>query len=122
MDNIMAKTEHIFSCPIGGTLEVFAGRWKPEILWQLKKGPMRFNQLLKEIGSVSQKMLTQQLRDLQRDGLVDRKQYEQIPPRVEYKMTELAKTLQPIFNLLADWGVDNSETVRKARADYDESL
>ena len=115
----MAKTERIFSCPIGGTLEVFAGRWKPEILWQLKNGPMRFNQLLREVGGVSQKMLAQQLRELQRDGLVIRKQYEEIPASVEYTATELAHSLEPIFQLLEEWSNENAASVYAAREEYE---
>jgi len=115
----MANKEHVFSCPIGGTLAVFAGRWKPEILWHLKKGPMRFNQLLREIGGVSQKMLTQQLRELQRDGLIIRTQYEQIPPKVEYTATELTKSLEPIFKLLTKWGVKHDKEVHAAQKKYD---
>ncbi len=98
----MNKNKHIFSCPIGETLEIIAGKWKPEILWHLIDHRMRFNQLQRAIGSVSQKMLTQQLRELQRDGLVERTQYEEIPPRVEYALTELADSLKPLFDSIVN--------------------
>ncbi|MBX2861579.1 MAG: helix-turn-helix transcriptional regulator [Vampirovibrio sp.] len=117
----MAKTEHVFSCPIGETLDVFAGRWKPEILWQLQAGPMRFNQLLRAIGKVSQKMLTQQLRELQRDGLVTRAQYWETTPKVEYMSTELAHSLEPIFSALVQWRDKHGEHVLQARHSYDEA-
>jgi len=115
----MAKNKHLSSCPIGGALDVFAGRWKPEILWHLKDRCVRFNQLQRSIGAVSQKMLTQQLRELERDGLVKRTQYKEIPPRVEYECTVLANSLSEIFNALVDWGNEQSEEVIGARRRYD---
>ncbi|MBT5186954.1 MAG: helix-turn-helix transcriptional regulator [Kordiimonadaceae bacterium] len=111
--------EHVFSCPIGGTLEIIAGRWKPEIIWNLQDGPMRFNALKREIGHVSQKMLTQQLRELMRDGLITRTQYAEIPPRVEYQQTELAKSLKPVFAALIDWNTKHNSKVQKSRLKYE---
>ena len=117
----MVKKNYLFSCPIGGALSVFAGRWKPEILWHLKDGCMRFNQLRKAIAEVSQKMLTQQLRELERDGLVKRTQYPEIPPRVEYEYTELAKTLIPIFDILITWSDKNGPEVIKSQQRYEKN-
>lgn len=115
----MAKKIHLSSCPIGGALDVFAGRWKPEILWHLKDKSVRFNQLKKSMESISQKMLTQQLRALERDGLVKRTQYKEIPPRVEYEYTDLAKSLSDIFDALVMWGDENEDLITKARRQYD---
>ena len=115
----MATKKYAPSCPIGEALHVFAGRWKPEILWHLKNERMRFNQLQKSIGAVSQKMLTQQLRELERDGLVKRTQYPEIPPRVEYECTDLAKSLEPIFKMLVQWTEAHHETVTQAQQQYD---
>ncbi|MGH1377963.1 MAG: winged helix-turn-helix transcriptional regulator [Alphaproteobacteria bacterium] len=115
----MAKKEHKFACPIGETLGIIAGRWKPEILWHLRDKPMRFNELRRSIGDVSQKMLTQQLREMERDGLVKRTQYEEIPPRVEYRLTSLAGSLEPIFTTLVTWSDQNSNRVLKAQQMYD---
>ncbi len=115
----MRKKKHQFSCPIGGALDVFAGRWKPEILWHLGDGPIRFNQLQRSIGDVSQKMLTQQLRELERDGLVKRTQYPEIPPRVEYDRTQLAKSLVPIFDRLEKWNDTHGAAIIKAQQKYD---
>ena len=112
--------EHVFSCPIGGTLEIIAGRWKPDIIWNLQQGPMRFNALKRAVGQVSQKMLTQQLRELMRDGLITRTQYSEIPPRVEYEQTELAKSLKPVFGALISWSDENSVAVLKARQKYNQ--
>lgn len=113
------QKEHVFLCPIGGTLEVIAGRWKPEIIWNLQEGPLRFNELKRRIGSVSQKMLTQQLRELIRDGLVTRTQYAEIPPRVEYEQTNLALSLKPVLKALTDWSDAHGDMVMNARENYD---
>lgn len=102
-------------CPIKDVLDVFAGKWKPEILWALKDDSMRFNQLQRAIGDISQRMLSQQLRELQRDGLVKRTQYDTRLPHVEYERTDLAKTLDPIFDALEQWNVDHGPTVHAAR-------
>ncbi len=113
------SSDPIFHCPIGGTLEVIAGRWKPEIIWNLQEGPMRFNELKRRIGTVSQKMLTQQLRELIRDGLVIRTQFAEIPPRVEYEQTDLAKSLTPVFEALINWSDAHGGAVAQNRANYD---
>ncbi len=80
---------------------------------------MRFNHLLRSIDGVSQKMLSQQLRELIRDGLITRTQYETIPPHVEYQITELAVTLDPIFELLEKWGEEHKESIVHAQEKYD---
>ncbi len=116
------KKEYNFSCPIGGTLGVIAGRWKPEIIWNLQGGAKRFNELKRSIGSVSQKMLTQQLRELVRDGLVIRTQYAEIPPRVEYERTELANSLEPVFKALTGWSDQHATSIAKSRVDYDKAI
>lgn len=115
----MHKKKHKFFCPVGETLSIFAGRWKPEILWHLKGECMRFNQLKKSIGDVSQKMLTQQLRELERDGLIKRTQYLEIPPRVEYEYTNLASSLTQVFDTLEEWGNEHKDIISKARKEYD---
>ena len=95
-------------CPLGPVLELFAGKWKPEILWHLGSGPKRFNELLRLVTGVSQKMLTQQLRDLQRDKLLKRTQYAEIPPRVVYEWTPRAESLRPVFEAILEWGEKHS--------------
>lgn len=114
----MSKEKISSPCPIKDALDVFAGKWKPEILWHLKAERMRFNQLQRSIGAVSQRMLAQQLRELQRDGLVNRIQYDTRPPHVEYELTELAMTLIPLFDALEQWNQDNSLKVQNARKKY----
>lgn len=86
------------------TLDVIGGKWKPLILYLLKDSTLRFSELQRGIEGITQKMLTQQLRELEHDGLVKRKVYPQVPPRVEYSITEYGKTLDPIFRTMNLWG------------------
>lgn len=90
--------------PVQTTLNVIGGKWKPIILWHLAASILRFNQLYKRITGITQKMLTQQLRELERDGLIHRKIYPEIPPKVEYSITEYGKTLHPVLKSMCDWG------------------
>lgn len=90
--------------PVNTTLKVLGGKWKPLILWYLNQKTLRFNELSKEIAGITQKMLTQQLRELEADGLVSRKIYPEVPPKVEYSITEYGQTLEPVLDALAKWG------------------
>ena len=98
-----------FVCPVEATVALIGGKWKTVILWNLKDGKVRFNKLMSEIPDISPKMLTKQLRELERDGIVERKMYPEIPPRVEYSLTPLAISLVPILSQLAQWGMANLE-------------
>lgn len=91
-------------CPVKWTLDLIEGKWKTLILYYLKRGPQRTGVLQRRIEGVSKKMLTQQLRELERDGLVRRKDYVEKPPRVEYALTPHGETLKPILGLMAAWG------------------
>ena len=91
-------------CPIRTTLNVIGGKWKPLILFELKKGPRRFSALRRAIPDVTQKMLTDRLKELERDGIVDRKVYPVIPPKVEYSLTRYGESLRPILAAMAQWG------------------
>lgn len=94
-----------YTCEIELTLAIIGGKWIPLILWHLgTKGTKRFSELKKLMPSVTQKMLTQQLRDLEKNGMVHRKIYQQVPPKVEYSLTEQAKTLMPILESMDEWG------------------
>ncbi len=99
------------SCPITPIFELFSSKWKIEILWHLKDKPKRFNELKRHIPGISQKMLTEKLRQLERDGLVNRQHYPEIPPRVEYVCTDIAKALRPTFQSIHDWGETYKEKV-----------
>ena len=94
---------------------IIAGKWKPAIIYALvMNGTLRFNELRRLIPRVSQRMLTQQLRDLQRHGLVDRVFYPEIPPRVEYSVTKLGRSLHPIFKSVCNWAEKNFRDVEDA--------
>src|SRR5262245_13394583 len=96
---------------------VIAGKWKPAIIYALvTNGTLRFNELRRLIPRVSQRMLTQQLRDLQRHGLVARTFHAEIPPRVEYSLTPLGRSLHPIFKAVCDWAGRNFGDVENALA------
>ncbi len=94
-----------YYCAIELTLLVIGGKWKPIILWHLfRDGTLRFGQLKKTMPNITQKMLTQQLRELEADGMVDRKVYPQVPPKVEYSLTELGESVSPLLEKLCSWG------------------
>jgi DNA-binding HxlR family transcriptional regulator len=98
---------------------VIAGKWKPAIIYALvMNGTLRFNQLRKMIPKVSQRMLTQQLRDLERHGIVKRVFHPEIPPRVEYSVTRLGRSLHPIFKSVCRWAENNYGDIESARARY----
>lgn len=93
-----------YRCPVAVTLEVIGGKWKSLILWQLSFKTLRFSQLQRRLSGITQKMLTQQLRELERDGLVHRKVFAEVPPRVEYSLTGLGGTVVPILSQMCQWG------------------
>ncbi|MCL1983779.1 MAG: helix-turn-helix transcriptional regulator [Methanomassiliicoccaceae archaeon] len=98
-------------CAIDATMSLIEGRWKSVLLCKLNQtGEMRFNQLLKNIDGISPRMLTKQLKELERDGLIAREAYHEIPPRVEYSLTEKGKSLLPVLQAMAQWGLDNMFT------------
>lgn len=93
-------------CPIETTLLLIGNKWKVLILRDLFPGTKRFGELKNSIGDISQKVLTQNLRKMEEDGLINRKVYPEVPPRVEYSLTELGYTLQPVMDSLWKWGED----------------
>lgn len=92
------------ACPVETTLTLIGDKWKVLILRDLMPGTKRFGELKKSVGNVSQKVLTAQLRAMEKSGLVNRKVYAEVPPRVEYSLTELGKSLEPILDSLWSWG------------------
>lgn len=92
------------ACPVETTLTLIGDKWKVLILRDLMPGTKRFGELKKSIGTVSQKVLTAQLRDMEESGLVNRKVYAEVPPRVEYSLTETGKSLEPILSAMKVWG------------------
>lgn len=103
----MQKTNE---CPVAATLELIGGKYKALILWHLSEGTMRYSDLRKRVSGATAKMLTQQLRELEADELVSREVYPVIPPKVEYSLTELGKSLLPILVTMRDWGADYLKT------------
>ena len=97
------------ACPVEVTLMLISDRWKVLILRDLLSGTKRFGELKKSIGSISQKVLTSNLRSMEEDGLLTRKVYAEVPPRVEYTLTELGESLQPILLAMQQWGLEYQE-------------
>jgi DNA-binding HxlR family transcriptional regulator len=91
-------------CPAEYTLSVIGGKWKIIILWQLFQGEKRFSELFRAMNGITQKMLTQQLREMEKDGIVDRKVFPQVPPKVEYSLTLRGKSLKPVVDAMCQWG------------------
>ena len=100
------KIKELPACPVETTLTLIGDKWKVLILRDLLTGTKRFGELKKSVGDVSQKVLTAQLRDMEESGLVDRKVYAEVPPRVEYSLTELGESLRPILDAMLAWGQD----------------
>lgn len=94
------------NCPVETTLSLIGGKYKALILWHLSEGKLRFSQLRKAIGNATPKMLTQQLRELETQSLIHREVYPIVPPKVEYSLTELGKSLMPVLIAMRDWGAD----------------
>ena len=100
----MQAAKELPACPVETTLMLIGDKWKVLILRDLMPGTKRFGELKKSICSVSQKVLTAQLRDMEQNGLVHREVYAEVPPRVEYSLTELGRSLEPILDAMRNWG------------------
>lgn len=98
------EAKNLPACPVETTLSLIGNKWKVLILRDLLPGTKRFGELKKSLGSVSQKVLTAQLRDMEADGLVTRTVYAEVPPRVEYTLTDLGMSLQPVLDSMWTWG------------------
>jgi DNA-binding HxlR family transcriptional regulator len=103
--NNINRESLINKCPVNFTLELIGGRWKTLILFNLQKKAMRFSELKRALPGVTEKMLTQQLRELEADNLLTRTVYAEVPPRVEYSLTDLGKSLWPVMDNIAQWGL-----------------
>lgn len=110
-------------CPVRSVLDGIGGKWSILILDTLgAKGKLRFSEISKALGDISQKMLTSTLRLLESDGIISRKMYAEIPPRVEYELTELGYDLLPNIRNLIDWGHKNIETIQRNRKMFEDNL
>lgn len=101
------------ACPVETTLTLIGDKWKVLILRDLLTGTKRFGELKKSLGNVSQKVLTAQLRDMEESGLINRKVYAEVPPRVEYSLTVLGESLNPILDAMKCWGESYKNLVKK---------
>jgi DNA-binding HxlR family transcriptional regulator len=101
---IHAKDGRTYHCPVEAALDVIGGKWKPLILWHLGDNVLRFGELQRSLPGVNAKMLTKQLRELEKDGVIRRTLYPEVPPRVEYTITDFGRTLIPILQALCTWG------------------
>ncbi len=102
------KTPTSPGCPVEAALNVIGGKWKGIVLYHLLvDGTLRFNELKRKTGDVTQRMLTKQLRELEEDGLVIRRVYAEVPPKVEYSLSKEGETLRPVLLALRDWGVEH---------------
>ncbi|WP_240231903.1 winged helix-turn-helix transcriptional regulator [Devosia lacusdianchii] len=103
------RTPRADACPVEGVLDLIDGKWKGVVLYRLLSGTLRFNELRRRIPNVTQRMLTNQLRELEADGLILRVVYPEVPPKVEYSLTERGRSLEPVLVALKTWGVENLE-------------
>jgi DNA-binding HxlR family transcriptional regulator len=108
------------ACPIGPVVDLVFSRWTTPIMWTLNEyGRQRFVELERRITTITPKVLTQRLRQLERDGLVQRTYFPEVPPRVEYEISDLGRSLAPLFATLAEWSVANLGRIEQARGEYD---
>jgi DNA-binding HxlR family transcriptional regulator len=100
-----------YNCPVEAAVDVFGGKWKALILWWLQERTWRFAELRRQIPGITEKMLTQQLRELEADGIVDRRVYPTVPPKVEYSLTEYGRSLKRALRAICDWGQNHMERI-----------
>ncbi len=103
-DKRLQADDKTYSSPMELTLEVVGGKWKSLLVYHLLDAPLRFSELRRQVPGITEKMLTQQLRELERDGIVSRTVFPEVPPRVEYVATEHGRTLKPVLEAMCHWG------------------
>ena len=104
-----------YGCPVEATADIIGGKWKAVILYYLFQGAKRFNELRRLLPEVTQRMLTLQLRELEQDGIVHREIYKEVPPKVEYSLTEFGTSLGPIIVQMLDWGEKYMEQIQEQK-------
>lgn len=102
----MVKKEELPACPVATTVQLIGNKWKLLIIRNLRVRPWRFNELQKSLEGISQKVLTDSLRSMESDGIVTRTAYPEVPPRVEYALSELGESMLPIINAMEAWGIE----------------
>jgi DNA-binding HxlR family transcriptional regulator len=109
---VEAENHNRLTCEVESTLKVIGGRWKVLIIRELMAGVKRFGELQRSLNGITQKMLSQQLRELEEDGIIHREVYPQIPPKVEYSLTLLGESLKPILYAMHEWGIKYSSQIQ----------
>lgn len=112
MEVIMLKREELPECDVATTVQIIGNKWKLLIMRNLLVRPWRFNELRKSLEGVSQKVLTDNLRQMESDGIISRTVYPEVPPRVEYSLTELGESIRPILNAMEVWGMNFKKNIR----------
>ncbi|VEP16842.1 HTH-type transcriptional activator HxlR [Hyella patelloides LEGE 07179] len=100
----MVRGEKDSDCPVESAVKVLSGKWKILILWELRETPKRFAELRRGVTGITEKMLIQQLKELEKDRIIHRKDFHEMPPKVEYSLTERGRKLKPVFDALWKWG------------------
>lgn len=109
--NMKTKAELLPECPVATTVQLIGNKWKLLILRNLLVRPWRFNELQKSLDGISQKVLTDSLRSMEADGIITRTVYPEVPPRVEYALSELGESMRPILDAMEIWGKEYKKTV-----------
>jgi DNA-binding HxlR family transcriptional regulator len=104
-----------YECGLDAAIDVVGGKWKPMVLWALSEAPRRYGELRRELPGISEKVLTSQLRELERDGIVHREVHQQVPPKVEYSLTDLGVSLDRALAPLGDWGEAHMAHITEVR-------
>lgn len=109
--------DRAYDCGLEAALAVIGGKWKPVILWHLAPGPRRFGELRRQVTGISEKMLIQQLREMEADSIVSRRDFREIPPRVEYSLTAFGVSLSVALKPLCEWGEEHRKRIQKTKAE-----
>ncbi len=109
----MTKQAHLFSCGLEAALAVIGGKWKPLVLYHLAKETLRYGELKRAVGAVTHKVLIQQLKELEADGVVRRVDHHEIPPRVDYSLTKFGQSLAQALAPLCQWGTDHGREIER---------
>ena len=116
-----ARYPHLADCPVRNVLDRISGKWRTLLITALIDGPLRFGELKRALPDISQRMLTQSLRDLQRDGLIARRVYPTVPPSVDYRLTDLGRSLLEPLGALIRWAEERAEAIAGAREAFDKA-
>ena len=106
-DNMVENIKKYGGCPVSATLKIIGGKWKPLVLYFISVDVNRFGQLQRMMPGCSKRMMTTQLRELEKDGLIDREVFAEVPPKVIYTLTEKGESLRPLFSQLSKWGIEH---------------